>query len=107
MGVTGKKFKTIVCIGIGGSYLGVWSCYQAFRNTREGYFSSRDYTMKFVADPDPIDWHQQKDGLDPESTLVIVLSKTFTTAETILNATTVREWFLTSFQCINPNITEK
>lgn len=63
--------------------------------------------MKFVADPDPIDWHQQKDGLDPESTLVIVLSKTFTTAETILNATTVREWFLTSFQCINPNITEK
>lgn len=107
LGATGKRIKTILSIGIGGSYLGVMSCYQAFRNTREGFYASRDYTMKFLADPDPIDWHQQKDGLDPESTLVIILSKTFTTSETILNATTVREWFISSLHCTNPSLSEK
>lgn len=63
--------------------------------------------MRFLADPDPIDWHQQKDGLDPESTLVVILSKTFTTAETILNATTVKEWFVTAMRSIDPSLSEK
>lgn len=63
--------------------------------------------MKFVADPDPIDWHQQRDGLDPESTLVIILSKTFTTAETLLNANTVKQWFISSLTCLNRSLSEK
>ena len=107
LGATGKRISTILSIGIGGSYLGVMSCYQAFRNTREGFHSSRDYKMKFLADPDPIDWHQLKDGLDPESTLVIILSKTFTTAETILNATTVKQWLVSSLHCIDSGLSEK
>jgi glucose-6-phosphate isomerase len=107
LGSTGKRIKTVLSIGIGGSYLGVLACYQAFRNTKQGYFSSRDYILKFLADPDPIDLHQQVDGLDPESTLVIILSKTFTTAETILNATTVKEWFIRSLQSIDASLSEE
>lgn len=53
---------------------------------------SRDRSLRFLANVDPIDVARALDGLDPEETLVVVVSKTFTTAETMLNARTVRSW---------------
>lgn len=106
LGVTGKRIETVLSLGIGGSYLGVLSVYQAFKNTAEGFLSSRNYTARFLADPDPLDFHSQVDGLDPETTLVIILSKTFTTVETILNACTAKKWVINSLQSINNNLSE-
>jgi glucose-6-phosphate isomerase len=105
-GVTGKRISTILSVGIGGSYLGVLSAYLAFKNTKEGFHSSRDYTCRFLADPDPQDFHTQVDDLDPESTLIIILSKSFTTAETMLNARTAKEWAIRSLQSIDQNLSE-
>ncbi len=56
--------------------------------------ASRDRTLRFLANVDPIDVARALDGLDPEETLVVVISKTFTTAETMLNARTVRSWLI-------------
>jgi glucose-6-phosphate isomerase len=106
VGVTGKRIKTILSVGIGGSYLGNLSAYLAFKNTKEGFKSSRDYNALFLADPDPQDFHTQVDSLDVESTLVIILSKSFTTAETMLNANTAREWVLKSLQNIDSNLSD-
>ena len=105
-GVTGKRISTILSVGIGGSYLGNLSAYIAFKNTEGGFKNSRDYTARFLADPDPQDFNKQVDGLDPESTLVIILSKSFTTAETMLNARTAREWVIRSLQSTNQNLSE-
>jgi glucose-6-phosphate isomerase len=82
------------------------SAYIAFKNTEGGFKNSRDYTARFLADPDPQDFNKQVDGLDPESTLVIILSKSFTTAETMLNARTAREWVIRSLQSTNQNLSE-
>lgn len=56
--------------------------------------TSRDRTLRFLANVDPIDVARALDGLDAEETLVVVISKTFTTAETMLNARTVRSWLI-------------
>jgi glucose-6-phosphate isomerase len=106
LGSTGKRINTILNIGIGGSYLGILSCYTAFKNTKEGFKSSRDFSARFLADPDPIDFHKAIQNIDPESTLIIILSKTFTTAETILNANTAREWMIRSLQSIDTSLSE-
>lgn len=55
---------------------------------------SRGRTLRFLANVDPIDVARALGGLDPEETLVVVVSKTFTTAETMLNARTVRSWLI-------------
>jgi len=51
-------------------------------------------TLRFLANVDPVDVSRALEGLDPESTLVVVVSKTFTTAETMLNARTMKKWLL-------------
>lgn len=92
LGATGKPLKDVVAIGIGGSYLGPLFVHTALKN--EGFASQRaaGRRLRFLANVDPVDVARALNGLEPESTLVVVVSKTFTTAETMLNARTVRTW---------------
>ena len=90
VGFSGKKLTNVLCIGIGGSFLGPEFAYEALRATAP----CEGRVLRFLANVDPIDVGRAVEGLDPESTLVIIISKTFTTAETMLNAATVREWLL-------------
>lgn len=91
-GCTGKALKNIVSIGIGGSYLGPEFVYEALRMDPSCQAAAAGMTLRFLANVDPVDVARALDGLDPETTLVIVVSKTFTTAETMMNAKSVREW---------------
>ena len=91
-GVTGKALKNIIAIGIGGSYLGPEFVYEALRTDKSAAKAADGRKLKFLANVDPIDVTRALEDCDPEETLVIVISKTFTTAETMLNAKTVRAW---------------
>lgn len=88
-GFTGKRIKNVVNIGIGGSDLGPAMAYEALRA-----FSDRGLTLRFVSNVDGADLHEAVRDLDPEETLFIIASKTFTTIETITNATSARAWLL-------------
>ncbi|TXS15035.1 glucose-6-phosphate isomerase [Streptomyces sp. adm13(2018)] len=88
-GHTGKPIKNIVNIGIGGSDLGPAMAYEVLRS-----FTRRDLTLRFVSNVDGADLHEAVRDLDPAETLFIVASKTFTTIETITNATSARDWLL-------------
>ena len=88
-GVTGKPIQTVVNVGIGGSDLGPVMAYEALHPYVQDGLSCR-----FISNIDPADSAEKVRGLDPETTLVIVASKTFTTLETITNATLVRTWLL-------------
>ncbi|MCY0933693.1 glucose-6-phosphate isomerase [Streptomyces sp. H34-S4] len=88
-GFTGKRIKNVVNIGIGGSDLGPAMAYEALRA-----FSDRGLTLRFVSNVDGADLHEAVRDLDPQETLFIIASKTFTTIETITNATSARAWLL-------------
>ncbi|MEU5609342.1 glucose-6-phosphate isomerase [Streptomyces sparsogenes] len=88
-GHTGKRIKNVVNIGIGGSDLGPAMAYEALRA-----YSHRELRFHFVSNVDGADLHEALRGLDPAETLFIVASKTFTTIETITNATSARRWLL-------------
>ncbi|MEU6687168.1 glucose-6-phosphate isomerase [Streptomyces sp. NPDC046832] len=88
-GHTGRRIRNVVNIGIGGSDLGPAMAYEALRP-----FSNRDLTFRFVSNVDGSDLHEATRDLDPAETLFIVASKTFTTIETITNATSARSWLL-------------
>ncbi|MCC9308615.1 glucose-6-phosphate isomerase [Kitasatospora sp. RB6PN24] len=88
-GHTGKRIKNVVNIGIGGSDLGPAMAYEALRS-----YTQRDLTVRFVSNVDGADLHEAVRDLDAAETLFIVASKTFTTIETITNATSAREWLL-------------
>ncbi|GAB4826445.1 hypothetical protein Ancab_033340 [Ancistrocladus abbreviatus] len=92
VGVTGKALKDVVAIGIGGSYLGPLFVHTALQTDPEAVECARGRQLRFLANVDPIDVARNLTGLNPETTLVVVVSKTFTTAETMLNARTLREW---------------
>ncbi|MDR1448062.1 MAG: glucose-6-phosphate isomerase [Candidatus Ancillula sp.] len=100
LGVTGKKIKTIVNIGIGGSDLGSVMVYEALR----GYANS-DITARFVSNIDPTDISEKLKDLDPATTLFIVCSKTFTTLETLTNARLAKKWLLDNLR--NLDVDEK
>ena len=91
-GYTGKRFTTVVNIGIGGSDLGPVMVYEALRPYVRG-----DLECRFISNIDPTDCAEKLAGLDPETTLFIVASKTFTTLETLTNARMARSWFLEQF----------
>lgn len=91
-GYTAKIIKNVVVIGIGGSYLGIEFVYEALRSHSEAVKQSEGRRLRFLANVDPIDFSRAVDGLNVEETLFVVNSKTFTTAETILNAKTCRDW---------------
>ncbi|KAH1109548.1 hypothetical protein GLYMA_04G032600v4 [Glycine max] len=92
VGATGKALKDVVAIGIGGSFLGPLFVHTALQTDPEAVESARGRQLRFLANVDPIDVARNITGLNPETTLVVVVSKTFTTAETMLNARTLREW---------------
>src|ERR1700756_1029525 len=86
-GATGERIRTVINIGIGGSDLGPVMVYQALRHYADAGISAR-----FVSNVDPADLVAKLDGLDPAKTLFIVASKTFSTLETLTNATAARRW---------------
>ncbi|GAA4628332.1 glucose-6-phosphate isomerase [Actinoallomurus vinaceus] len=88
-GFTGKPIRTVVNIGIGGSDLGPKMAYEALKP-----FTDRSIQARFVSNVDGADLHENIRDLDPAETLFIVSSKTFTTVETITNATSARRWLL-------------
>ncbi|WP_330258598.1 glucose-6-phosphate isomerase [Streptomyces murinus] len=88
-GYTGKRIRNVVNIGIGGSDLGPAMAYEVLRS-----FTDRDLTVRFVSNVDGADLHEATRDLDPAETLFIIASKTFTTIETITNATSARTWLL-------------
>ncbi|MFF3569614.1 glucose-6-phosphate isomerase [Nocardia jiangxiensis] len=88
-GATGERITTVVNIGIGGSDLGPVMVYQALRHYVDAGISAR-----FVSNVDPADLTAKLDGVDPASTLFIIASKTFSTLETLTNATAARRWLV-------------
>ena len=95
-GYTGKPIKSIVNIGIGGSDLGPVMVTEALKA-----FAKRDLECHFVSNIDGTHMAEALRLCDPESTLFLVASKTFTTQETITNATTARDWFLKTAKDVN------
>ena len=89
VGITGKPVKTVVNVGIGGSDLGPVMAYEALKP-----YVQKGLECRFISNIDPTDAGETTKDLDPETTLVIVASKTFTTLETITNAKVVRAWLL-------------
>ena len=89
VGITGKPVKTVVNVGIGGSDLGPVMAYEALKP-----YVQEGLEFRFISNIDPTDAGETTKDLDPETTLVIVASKTFTTLETITNAKVVRAWLL-------------
>jgi glucose-6-phosphate isomerase len=90
LGYGGKPIRDVVNIGIGGSYLGPLMVCEAL------HAYSKNIKTHFVSNVDSTDLQQKLERLDPETTLFIVASKTFTTQETMMNARAARDWFLRS-----------
>ena len=88
-GITGKPIKTVVNIGIGGSDLGPVMVYEALKS-----YVAEGLSARFISNIDPADCAEKVADLDPETTLFIIASKTFTTLETLTNARMARDWFL-------------
>jgi glucose-6-phosphate isomerase len=100
-GATGARIRNVVNIGIGGSDLGPVMAYEALR-----HFAPADMTFRFVSNIDGTDFVEATRDLDPAATLFIVSSKTFTTLETMTNASTARDW-LTSGLGGDPSVVAK
>ncbi|WP_189884413.1 glucose-6-phosphate isomerase [Streptomyces xantholiticus] len=100
-GHTGKRIKNIVNVGIGGSDLGPAMAYEVLRS-----YTQRDLTVRFVSNVDGADLHEAVRDLDPAETLFIIASKTFTTIETITNATSARDWLLSNLR-VGPDAVAK
>lgn len=106
-GHTGKTLTDVLAIGIGGSYLGVEFVNEALKTDPKAAEASAGRRLKFLANVDPIDVKRALDGLNAETTLVLVVSKTFTTAETMLNARTIKDWLikeLGSPDCVSKHV---
>jgi glucose-6-phosphate isomerase len=88
-GLTGKRIKNVINIGIGGSDLGPVMAYEALK-----HYSQRDLEFRFVSNVDGTDFVEAVHGLNADETLFLVASKTFTTLETMTNAHSARAWFL-------------
>ena len=93
-GVTGRRIRTVVNIGIGGSDLGPVMAYEALAPYRALPDGSGEIECRFISNIDPTDAALTLQGLDPETTLFIVASKTFGTLETLTNARLCRSWLL-------------
>jgi glucose-6-phosphate isomerase len=88
-GHTGRRIRTVVNIGIGGSDLGPAMAYEALAD-----YSTNEPACRFVSNMDPVDLWENTHDLDPAQTLFVVCSKTFTTLETLTNAASARDWLL-------------
>jgi glucose-6-phosphate isomerase len=92
-GFTGKPIRNVVNIGIGGSDLGPKMAYEALKS-----YSQRDLRIEFVSNVDGTHMAETLLELDPEETLFIICSKTFTTQETMTNADSARAWLLATLK---------
>ena len=90
-GYTGKPIRNVLNVGIGGSDLGPVMAYEALK-----HYSTRDITFRFVSNVDSTDFTEATRDLDPAETLFIISSKTFGTLETLTNATSARDWVVSS-----------
>eukprot|EP00916_Digyalum_oweni_P007469 GHVL01012631.1.p2 GENE.GHVL01012631.1~~GHVL01012631.1.p2 ORF type:complete len:555 (+),score=74.72 GHVL01012631.1:59-1723(+) len=97
-GYTGKPLKDMIVVGIGGSHLGVEFVCEAIKGHEDSIVGCEGRRIRFLANVDPIDLKACLDNFRPETTLVVVVSKTFTTAETIKNANLVKDWLLQSLR---------
>ena len=88
-GHTGQRIKTVVNIGIGGSDLGPVMAYEALKA-----YKAPEIECRFISNIDPTDLYAKTHDLDPATTLFVIVSKTFTTQETLTNATEARKWLL-------------
>ncbi|MEO9041521.1 MAG: glucose-6-phosphate isomerase [Rhodoferax sp.] len=93
LGYSGRPIRNVINIGIGGSDLGPVMAYEALR-----HYSQRDMTFRFISNVDGTDFEEATRDLDPEETMFIICSKTFTTLETLTNAHSAREWSLRKFK---------
>lgn len=91
-GSTGRLLRNVIAVGIGGSYLGTHFVAEALQTDARAASGAEGRTLRFLANIDPVDSFRAIEALDPAETLVIVISKTFTTAETMLNARAMRSW---------------
>jgi len=92
-GHSGKGIKNVINVGIGGSYLGPEMAYDALRT-----FTDRAMKFRFVANVDGAAFAEATHDLNPAETLFILSSKTFTTLETMTNATTARRWIVNALK---------
>lgn len=99
LGYSGKSIKNIINIGIGGSDLGPVMAYEALK-----YYSDRKLMVRFISNIDGTDFAEKTHDLNPEETLFIIASKTFTTQETMTNAETAKSWILNSALPSEPGI---
>lgn len=106
VGYTGKHIRNIVSVGIGGSYLGTEFLHECLKTEPEGHQAALGYTLRFLSNVDPVDVERTCADLDPEETMIVIVSKTFTTAETMLNARTMRQW-LWDFMGNDPDVVRK
>ncbi len=90
-GYTGKRIKNVINVGIGGSDLGPVMAYEALR-----HYCTRDMTFRFVSNVDATDFVEATRDLNADETLFIISSKTFGTLETLTNATSARDWVVSS-----------
>lgn len=93
VGVTGKQIKTVINIGIGGSDLGPVMVYEALKP-----YKTNEINCRFISNIDPADMYEKTYDVDPETTLFIVASKTFTTLETMTNARMAKNWLINSLR---------
>jgi len=88
-GHTGKRIRNVINVGIGGSDLGPVMAYEALR-----HYSDRGMRFRFVSNVDSTDFAEATRDLAAEDTLFIISSKTFSTLETLTNATSARDWIV-------------
>lgn len=91
-GCTGRPLRNVIAVGIGGSYLGAHFVSEALQTDARAAAAASGRTLRFLSNIDPVDSFRAVEALDPAETLVVVISKTFTTAETMLNARALRAW---------------
>lgn len=89
-----RPFRNVVVIGAGGFCLGTECVVEGLKAEAKAEAASAGRTIRFITDVDPVDFHRQTSDLDPAETLVIVIGKTFTATQTMLNARTIKEWLV-------------
>lgn len=103
-GYSGRPLVNTLIIGIGGSYLGPEFVFEALRTDEASKKAATGRRLKFLANVDPIDFSRAMEEFDIEETLVVINSKTFTTAETMLNARTVRNHIVQHYTKTHPDV---
>ena len=107
-GATGKPFQLLLNIGIGGSLLGLKSTYEGFRACQDVRAKGdKVLGMKFIANVDPADFAFAVEGVDCETVLIIIASKSFTTMETAMNLSLVKKWIVSEYQKRGSTLTEQ